>query len=92
MKKILCKIEEKYSSFNGEEVLLFEGPEILKKMGCKRFFRTEEGYKRYDNFDEWTLEEKQGNFGYKYFVLHLNPYSKPHKPQIIKGENFLFIG
>lgn len=92
MKKILCKIEEKYSSLNGENVLLFEGPEILKKMGCKRFFRTEEGYKRYDNFDEWTLEEKHGNFGYKYFVLHLNPYSKPHKPQIIKGDNFLFIG
>lgn len=92
MKKILCKIEEKYDSFNGENVLLFEGPEIQKKHGVKRMYQTESGYKFYDNFDEWTLEEKQGNFGYKYFVLHLNPYSKPRKPQIIKGENFLFVG
>lgn len=92
MKKILCEIEEKFNDLNGEKVCLFEGPEILKKHGVKRMFRTEEGYKRFDNFDEWTLEEKQGNFGYKYFVLHLNPYSKPRKPQIIEGENFIFIG
>lgn len=92
MKKILCEIEEKYSSLNGKKALLFEGPEILKKYGIKRMLRTKDGYERFDNFDEWTKEEKQGNFGYKYFILHLNPYSKPHNPQIIKGDNFLFIG
>ena len=92
MKKILCKIEEPYSSLNGEKVLLFEGPEVQKKFCVKRMLRTEDGYKRFDNWDEWTLEEKHGNFGYKYFVLHLNPYSKPRKRQIIKGDNFLFIG
>lgn len=92
MKKILCKIEEKYSSLNGEYVLLFEGSEIVKKHGVKRMLRTEEGYERFDNWDEWTLEEKKGNFGYKYFILHLNLYSNPRTPQIIKGDNFLFIG
>ncbi len=92
MKKILCEIEEPYSSLNGEKVLLFEGQEIIKKYGVKRMLRTEDGYKRFDNWYEWTLEEKQGNFGYKYFVLHLNTYSKPRKRQIIKGNNFLFIG
>lgn len=92
MKKILCKIEEKYSSLNGENVLLFEGSEIVKKYGVKRMLRTEDGYERFDNWDEWTLEKKQGNFGYKYFILHFNPYSKPRTPQIIKGDNFLFIG
>ena len=92
MKKIYCRIKEKYSSLNNEMVCLFEGPEIIKKHGVKRMFLTEDGYKRFDNWDEWTLEEKQGNFGYKYFILHLNPYSKPRKRQIIKGDNFIFIG
>ena len=92
MKKIYCKIEEPFSSLNGEMACLYEGQEIEKKHGVKRFFRTENGSVRYDNWDEWTLEEKLGNFGYNYFVLHLNPYSKPRKRQIIKGENFLFIG
>lgn len=91
MKKIFCTIEEKYSSLNGECVLLFEGPEIQKKMGCKRFFRTEDGHKRYDNFDEWTIEEKEGPV-IPYYALHLNPFSKPHKPQVIACENFLFVG
>lgn len=93
MKKIFCKIDEKYSSLNGEIVHLFEGPEIQKRDGVKRMFCTKEGYKRYDNFDEWTLEKrKDEDLGICSFVLHLNPYSKPRKPQIIKGDNFLFIG
>lgn len=41
MKKIYCEIDEKYSDLNGEKVCLFEGPEILKKHGVKRMFRTE---------------------------------------------------
>lgn len=92
MKKTFCVIEEPYSSLNGEVVILFEGAEVQKKHGVKRFFKTENGYKFYDNWDEWTLEKKLGNFGMCYFVLHLNPYSKPRKRQIIKGDNFLFIG
>lgn len=93
MKKIFCKIDEKYSSFNGEIVRLFEGPEILKEHGVKRFFIDERGKRRYDNFDEWTIEKKKDeDLGIYGFVLHLNPYSKPRKPQIIKGDNFLFIG
>ena len=97
MRKIFCTIEEKYDDFNGETVILFEGPEIFKKDGCKRFFQTKEGYKRYDNFDEWTIEKKEDLILHDgsvvpYYALHLNPYSKPHKPQIIKGNGFLFIG
>ena len=98
MKKIFCMIEEPFDTDNGEIVCLYEGLEIQKKHGVKRMYRTGHGSCYYDNFDEWTLEKKDNHIVlpdgsvFPCYVLRLNPYSKPHKPQIIKGDNFLFIG
>lgn len=88
MEKIYCKVNCKYHSYNGKEGYLLEGKEIERKHGVKRMFVSFDGYKLYDNYDEWTITNKSNLEN----ILHLNPYSKPRKPQIIKGDNFLFIG
>lgn len=87
MKKTYCILEAPFDINDGDTVLLLEGSEILKEHGVKRMYRTAEGYVRYDNWDEWTIQKKD-----LYYVLHLNPYSKPRKRSVIKGNNFLFVG
>jgi len=63
---------------------VFEGDEFCKEQEVFRYFvESGTGKKLYDNFDRWEIKDGE---------LDLYAHPERHRPLVVKGDGFLFIG